>query len=76
MLSKFSVKNLIRYAIVLTTYPGASPEEVEMTGTKPIERSMAIISNISNIQSTSEENVFAVMLEFDQTANRILLRLK
>lgn len=57
------------YAIVMTTYPGASPEEVEMTVTKPIEQSMATISNISNIQSTSEENASVVMLEFAQTAN-------
>ncbi|MDL2296076.1 efflux RND transporter permease subunit [Lachnospiraceae bacterium OttesenSCG-928-E19] len=57
------------YAIVLTTYPGASPEEVEMTVTKPVEQSMATISNISNIQSSSSENMSMVVLEFVQTAN-------
>ena len=38
------------YAIVMTTYVGASPEEVEMTVTKPVEQSMATVSNIKNIQ--------------------------
>lgn len=57
------------YALVMTTYPGASPEEVEETVTKPIEQSMATVSNINNISSTSQENVSTVVLEFDQTAN-------
>lgn len=57
------------YALVMTMYPGASPEEVEETVTKPIEQSMATVSNINNISSTSQENVSTVVLEFNQTAN-------
>ncbi|MCI8939376.1 MAG: MMPL family transporter [Dorea sp.] len=57
------------YAIVMTTYPGASPEEVETTVTRPVEQSMATISNIKNIQSTSSENASMVMMEFEQTTN-------
>ena len=57
------------YAIVFTTYPGASPEEVEQTVTRPIEQSMATISNIHNVSSTSSENVSTVVLEFTETAN-------
>ena len=57
------------YAIVMTTYAGASPEEVETTVTRPIEQSMATISNISEIQSSSQENMSMVVLEFAQTAN-------
>ena len=57
------------YAIVMTTYQGASPEQVEMVVTKPVEQTMATVSNIKNIQSTSNENTSMVMLEFDQTAN-------
>ena len=34
------------YAIVYTTYIGASPEEVEGTVTRPVEQAMATISNI------------------------------
>lgn len=57
------------YAIVYTTYIGASPEEVETTVTRPIEQAMATISNIENISSTSSENLSMVILKFAQTAN-------
>ena len=57
------------YALVMTTYPGASPEEVEEVVTKPVEQTMATVSNIKNIQSVSSENSSTVILEFDQTAN-------
>lgn len=57
------------YALVMTTYPGASPEEVEAVVTKPVEQTMATVSNIKNIQSVSSENSSMVVLEFDQTAN-------
>ncbi len=57
------------YALVMTTYPGASPEEVEEIVTKPVEQTMATVSNIKNIQSVSSENASTVILEFEQTAN-------
>lgn len=57
------------YALVMTTYPGASPEAVEQTVTKPIEQSMATVSNISNVSSVSSENVSVVILEFAEDAN-------
>lgn len=57
------------YALVYTTYIGASPEEVETTVTRPVEQSMATISNIENITSVSSENVSMVVLEFAQTVN-------
>lgn len=57
------------YAIVMTTYPGASPEEVETAVTKPVEQAMATISNIKNVSSSSRENASTVILEFEQTAN-------
>ncbi|MDO5540410.1 MAG: efflux RND transporter permease subunit [Eubacteriales bacterium] len=57
------------YAIVYTTYPGASPEEVETIVTRPVEQSMATISNIENVSSVSSENISMVILEFSQSAN-------
>ncbi|MFA5602463.1 MAG: efflux RND transporter permease subunit, partial [Bacilli bacterium] len=57
------------YAIVSTTYIGSSPEEIETTVTKPIESSMATISNIKNISSVSRENVSMVILEFSEETN-------
>ena len=50
------------YVIVMTTYPGASPETVEMTVTKPVESSMATVSNIKEISSVSSENYSMVIL--------------
>ena len=41
------------YAVVMTTYAGASPEEVETTVTKPVEQAMATISNIKTVSSSS-----------------------
>lgn len=57
------------YAVVVTTYVGASPEEVETVVTKPVEQAMATVSNIQNIQSVSSENVSMVILEFSQTTD-------
>ena len=57
------------YAIVYTSYPGASPEEVETTVTRPVEQAMATISNIENVTSVSSENVSTVILEFAQSTN-------
>lgn len=57
------------YAIVMTTYPGASPEAVEAGVTKPIEQAVASIDNIENIQSISSENVSMVIIEFGSDAN-------
>lgn len=57
------------YAIVMTTYPGASPQEVEEGVTKPIESAMATTSNIKHISSNSAENFSLVILEFEQNAN-------
>lgn len=54
------------YVIVMTTYVGASPETVEMAVTKPVESSMATVSNIAGISSVSGENYSMVILEFEQ----------
>ncbi len=72
-LSKMSTDLLpsinLPYAIVVTTYPGASPEQVESVVTQPIEGAMASTSNIKNISSNSVNNMSMVVLEFEQTAN-------
>ena len=57
------------YVIVMTAYPGATPEKVETTVTKPIEQSLATLENIKHVQSTSSENVSMVMLEFNESVN-------
>lgn len=57
------------YALILTTYVGASPEKLETVVTKPIEQSMATVSNVKNISSISSENSSMVILEFSNDVN-------
>ena len=57
------------YALVITAYPGASPEEVESTVTAPVEAQMATTSNIKNISSMSYNSYSIVILEYEQSAN-------
>lgn len=66
------------YVVVMTTYVGASPETVETVVTKPIESSMATVSNIENISSVSNENYSLVILEFSQSTdmNAITLEIR
>lgn len=57
------------YVVLVTTYPGAAPEEVEAVVTKPLEQSMATLNDIKTVSSTSSENYSMVMLEFEQDTN-------
>lgn len=57
------------YLVLVTTYPGASPEEVEMIVTRPIEQVVATATNIKNISSVSQENSSLVILEFNNDVN-------
>ena len=57
------------YVIVMTTYVGASPENVETVVTGPIEASMATVSNIESVSSISAENYSMVIMEFSQTTD-------
>lgn len=57
------------YVIIVTTYIGASPEEVETTVTRPLEQSMATLDNVEGVSSSSSENYSMVMIEFSDDAN-------
>ena len=57
------------YVVVMTTYPGATPEEVETKATKPLEQGLATVENLKNIQSISNANYSLVILEFEADAN-------
>ena len=57
------------YVVIVTSYPGASPEQVESEITRPIEQSVATLDNLADIQSTSSENVSMIVLEFSEDAN-------
>ena len=53
------------YMVVMTTYPGATPEEVQEEVTKPLEQSLATLENLKTIQSLSNANFSLVVLEFE-----------
>ena len=57
------------YAVVSTSYTGASPEEVENIVTRNIETAMATVSNIKTISSTSSDGSSMVILEFNQNTD-------
>ena len=57
------------YIVVMTTYPGASPEKVEAEVSKPMEQSMSTLEHIKEVTSTSSENYSVVMLEFEESVN-------
>ena len=57
------------YVIIMTTYPGASPEKVEQEITKPMEQAMATLEHIKEITSTSSENYSMLILEFEESVN-------
>lgn len=59
----------IPYSVVLTTYPGASPGEVEEVVTKPLEETLATTTNVKQITSMSNENVSIVIMEFNSDTN-------
>jgi len=57
------------YVMIMTTYPGASPEKVEAEVTKPLEQTMSTLEHIKEVTSTSSENYSMVVLEFEESVN-------
>ena len=57
------------YVVVITPYPGASPEEVENEVTRPLESVLGISSGLSSISSVSNENSSVIFLEYVQSTN-------
>ena len=65
------------YLIVITAYPGASPEKIEDQVTRPIENALGTVSGVENVTSTSSENASIVQLEFadDTDMNVAMVRI-
>lgn len=57
------------YAMVMTTYPGATAEEAEQQLTEPLESQLATLNNIKNVTSMSSDNYSMVWLEFTDDVN-------
>ncbi len=52
-------------AVIVTTYPGATPEEIESEITINIEDAISTVSGIDEIQSYSQHGMSLVMVQFD-----------
>lgn len=52
---------------VITTYPGAGPTEVEKSVTEPLESKLLNAKNLSNLSSSSRENVSVITAEFNSS---------
>ncbi len=52
-------------AVVVTSYPGASPAEVSEKLTKPLEASLSTAPGLKSMQSTSQEGANFILLMFD-----------
>ncbi len=50
--------------MVMSSYPGASAEDIETNLTKVLENSLNGVSDLKNLSSTSKENISLIMLEF------------
>ena len=59
------------YVVVMTTYPGATPEEVEQTVavTEHGYEVLATVENLKSVQSVSNANYSLVVLEFENDAD-------
>ena len=57
------------YVIIVTSDPGASPESIEQSITRPVEQAMATLDKIKTVTSTSQDSVSMVILEFEDGAN-------
>ncbi len=52
------------YMVVYTTYPGASPEEVERTVTRPLEGGLSNVSGLDKLNSTSSKSTSIIFMSF------------
>jgi len=54
---------------IITTYKGASSEDIETTLTKPLEQVVSSVSGVKKVTSQSSEGVSVLMVEFEWGTN-------
>ncbi len=74
ILGLFSLRNLpidlypdieTNTLMVMTTYSGASAQDIEQNVTRPLENVLNAVSNLKHITSKSRENISVITLEFE-----------
>jgi multidrug efflux pump len=56
------------HAIIVTTYPGASPSEIESLVTNPLEEALSDLKHVKEMRSSSAESVSFIIIDFDVEA--------
>lgn len=51
--------------LVMTTYPGAGPEEIEYHITDPLEKILGTVNRVDKITSETSENTSMIMVQFE-----------
>ncbi|MDF3819906.1 efflux RND transporter permease subunit [Leptospira sp. 96542] len=59
----------IPFVVVSTVYPGAGPEEIETSISKPLEEELSSISGLKRITSRNQEGISLVFAEFNLTTD-------
>jgi HAE1 family hydrophobic/amphiphilic exporter-1 len=54
---------------VITYYPGASAEDIEVNVTKPLENQLNSLQNLKKVTSTSKDNISFILIEFEYGTN-------
>ena len=54
---------------VITFYPGASAEDIEVNVTKPLENQLNSLQNLKKVTSTSKDNISFILIEFEYGTN-------
>ena len=79
LLGIISVRNIPREGMpgidlnqvqITTTYPGASPEDVELNVTIPLEEEISEISGIDYIESVSSDNMSSIFIQLDESYSK------
>jgi len=55
---------------VYVYWPGATPEQIENEVAQVIERKMSTVDNLDYIESTCEDGLYSLLVNFDYTVNR------
>jgi multidrug efflux pump subunit AcrB len=61
------------YIIIITPYPGSSPEEIEKTVTTPIEEEIADVDGIKHLESVTREGVSTIIIQAESDVDGLKL---
>jgi len=60
----------LNQVMITTTYPGASPEDVELNVTIPLEEEISEITGIDYFESVSADNMSSIFIQLDESYSK------